>query len=70
MSNLTIQVPSATNPEKQYLLTRHAETASWSCTCPAWKFQHAHAAGRTCKHITTLALDLAVHVAERAGVRV
>lgn len=24
------------------------------CTCPAWRFQHKKAAGRTCKHIEKL----------------
>ena len=67
--DLKLVVPSHSDPRKRYTLTRHAKDGSWSCTCPAWRFQHADAAHRSCRHIRAIALDLQAHV-ERSAARV
>lgn len=70
MMNLSMQVPSQTS-QAVYTVTRHVSTGAWSCTCPSWRFQRGrNGESRSCKHLTGLALDLAGHVADRAGVRV
>jgi hypothetical protein len=62
--NLKMIVPSQTRPGTHYTITRHADTRSWSCSCPAWRHQHAHPTKRSCKHIKSVALDMSLHVAK------
>jgi len=43
-------VPSTSDPAKRYEIRRGHDNNVY-CTCPAWKFQHAPAGQRTCKHL-------------------
>lgn len=47
-------IRSSSNPSKFYQIRMGRDGNVW-CTCPAWKFQHAAAKGRTCKHLRSFA---------------
>jgi hypothetical protein len=67
---LTIQVPSSTKPWMSWTVTKSPRTGAWYCECPAWRYQRKPGDARTCKHITSLAMDLAVHVGDKAQAKV
>lgn len=46
-----------------YTIKFSQATHSWSCSCPAWRYQRGvDPANRTCKHIDRLAGSIGVHV--------
>lgn len=45
---LTVRVPSSSDPETVYIVTLAAD-GSWKCTCPA--FRHGSRMDGECKHI-------------------
>lgn len=56
-----IQVPGSNG--NVYTIKRARNGASWYCSCPAWRFQHARPELRSCKHIRALANELGHQVA-------
>lgn len=46
------EVPSQSNPSKRYTVKTDGEIVA--CSCPAFRFQKAPLAQRSCKHIVAL----------------
>jgi len=57
-------VPSESRPGVSYMVTLHLEdrgafkTGSFSCSCPAWRFQRRPVSDRVCKHIKSVQVEV------------
>lgn len=61
------EVPSESTPGKTYVVTMwlqekgQMKAGSFSCTCPAWRFQRRPVYDRVCKHVKTVLEEVRYH---------
>jgi len=61
------EVPSESTPGKTYTVTMwlqekgQMKAGSFSCTCPAWRFQRRVVSDRVCKHVKSVLEEIELH---------